>query len=313
MDNLFHYNKILDSFRNLSQWFTYISDYSCALYRDLLIQGRLYISQNYVCFHANILGWETCLMIRWKDVTSITKEKTAIVIPNAILICTHREKFFFSSFTTRDKTFLILFRVWQNTLMNKPMPAQEIWQLVHSYYGEELGLTTDDEDYIDPSFEDHDKDISNIEFLPATDSSKPLSINKEKEDISTSSLYQVFDRSSVNNTSYNSVYNSFTSCDNLKAMKSHAKELTLISAKPEDNSASNTQTQTATTSGNVIGENIGSVYDGLKDAKHSSTTYDSKRKVSKNNRLRDENTNKNSETLPTDISDSSDSEENNIP
>ncbi|XP_067623571.1 protein Aster-B isoform X3 [Eurosta solidaginis] len=128
-----------------------IVDYSCALQRDILVQGRLYVSQNYVCFHANIFRWETYLTIRWKDVTSITKEKTALVIPNAISICTAREKYFFATFTTRDKAFLMLFRVWQNTLMNKQMPPKEIWQWVHNCYGDELGLTTDDEDYIDPT------------------------------------------------------------------------------------------------------------------------------------------------------------------
>jgi len=35
------------------------ADYGCALQRDILIQGRLYISENHVCFHANIFGWVT--------------------------------------------------------------------------------------------------------------------------------------------------------------------------------------------------------------------------------------------------------------
>ena len=34
-------------------------DYSCALQREILAHGRLYISLNYVCFRANIIGWET--------------------------------------------------------------------------------------------------------------------------------------------------------------------------------------------------------------------------------------------------------------
>lgn len=35
------------------------TDYGCALQREILIQGRLYISENHVCFHANIFGWVT--------------------------------------------------------------------------------------------------------------------------------------------------------------------------------------------------------------------------------------------------------------
>lgn len=48
----------------------------------------------------------------------------------------------------------MLFRVWQNALMEQPMSAQEMWQWVHQCYGSELGLTSDDEDYIAPYLEE---------------------------------------------------------------------------------------------------------------------------------------------------------------
>ncbi|KYN03970.1 GRAM domain-containing protein 1B, partial [Cyphomyrmex costatus] len=127
-----------------------VVDYSCALQREILVHGRLYVSQNYVCFYANIFMWETLVSLRWKDVTSITKEKTALVIPNAILICTITDKFFLTSFGARDKTYVMLFRVWQNALIGEPMSMTEMWQLVHTCYGDELGLTSDDEDYVPP-------------------------------------------------------------------------------------------------------------------------------------------------------------------
>jgi len=50
-------------------------------------------------------------MIPFKDVLKITKEKTALVIPNAIQICTRDDKYSFTSFAARDKTFLVLDRV----------------------------------------------------------------------------------------------------------------------------------------------------------------------------------------------------------
>ncbi|XP_059052971.1 protein Aster-A-like, partial [Achroia grisella] len=131
-----------------------IVDYSCALQKDILMHGRLYASQNYLCFHASIFGWETSLSLRWKDVTAITKEKTALVIPNAILVCTESEKNFLTSFSGRDKAYLMLFRVWQNALMDQPMSSQEIWQWVHSCYGEELGFNSDDEGYARDCSED---------------------------------------------------------------------------------------------------------------------------------------------------------------
>lgn len=105
-------------------------DYSCAIQRDILVHGRLYVSQNYLCFYANIFRWETCLSIKWKDVTAITKEKTARVIPNAIVVCTDTERHFITSFARRDTAYLMLFRVWQNALMGKQMQPQEMWQWV---------------------------------------------------------------------------------------------------------------------------------------------------------------------------------------
>ncbi|KAL7029056.1 hypothetical protein ACKWTF_006077 [Chironomus riparius] len=126
-------------------------DYSCAIQKDILVHGRLYVSQNYVCFHANIIVYETRFVLKWKDVKSISKEKVAKVIPNAILLTTEDEKHFLTSFTSRDKSYLMLFRIWQNALMHKSYERQELWQWVHTCYGDQLGLTTDDEDYIDPT------------------------------------------------------------------------------------------------------------------------------------------------------------------
>lgn len=124
-----------------------IVDYSCALQKDILAHGRLYVSQNYLCFYANIFGWETCVSLRWKDVTSITKDKTALVIPNAISVSTDTERHFLTSFSGRDKAYLMLFRVWQHALMDQAISMQEIWQWVRSCYGEELGFNSDDEGY----------------------------------------------------------------------------------------------------------------------------------------------------------------------
>jgi hypothetical protein len=85
--------------------------------------------------------------LRWKDVTAITKEKTALVIPNAILVCTEGEKLFFTSFCARDKTYLILFRVWQNTLMDKVgfltpgLVSVKYWKVAGSVVGEISGFS----------------------------------------------------------------------------------------------------------------------------------------------------------------------------
>ncbi|MEE6485282.1 hypothetical protein FKM82_014236 [Ascaphus truei] len=127
-----------------------IVDYSCALQRDILLQGRLYLSENWICFYSNIFRWETLLTVRLKDICSMTKEKTARLIPNAIQLCTDTEKHFFTSFGARDRTYMMMFRLWQNALLEKPLCPKELWHFVHQCYGNELGLTSDDEDYVPP-------------------------------------------------------------------------------------------------------------------------------------------------------------------
>ncbi|GFS26919.1 GRAM domain-containing protein 1B [Elysia marginata] len=101
-----------------------VVDYSCALQKDILVQGRMYISQNWICFYAKIFNWETNLMIPCKDITAITKEKTARVIPNAIQITTDKASYFFTSFGARDKTYMMLFRIWQNALLDQPTDSE---------------------------------------------------------------------------------------------------------------------------------------------------------------------------------------------
>ena len=60
------------------------------------------------------------MALRWKDVVAITKEKTALVIPNAIQLCTENdERHFFTSFAARDRSYMMLFKLWQNALLDQ--------------------------------------------------------------------------------------------------------------------------------------------------------------------------------------------------
>ncbi|KAG0305234.1 hypothetical protein BGZ98_004431 [Dissophora globulifera] len=87
-----------------------IEEYGCALQKEILVQGRVYISENHVCFNANIFGWVT-------NVTAIEKRLTAFVIPNAISIVTttHPKGHFFASFLSRDAAYDLLFAAWRKS------------------------------------------------------------------------------------------------------------------------------------------------------------------------------------------------------
>lgn len=146
-----------------------IVDYSCALQKDILLQGRLYLSENCLCFYSNIFRWETTITILLKDVTSMTKEKTAKLIPNAIQISTDNEKHFFTSFGARDRSFMMIFRLWQNALMDKSLSPKELWHIVHQCYGTELGLTSEDDDYVSPTAEHMNGLLPGDESVSVTD------------------------------------------------------------------------------------------------------------------------------------------------
>ncbi|TWW80140.1 GRAM domain-containing protein 1A, partial [Takifugu flavidus] len=156
-------------FKKLPDTERLIVDYSCALQKDILLQGRIYLSENWLCFYSNIFRWETTITILLKDVTSMTKEKTAKLIPNAIQISTDNEKHFFTSFGARDRSFMMIFRLWQNALLDKSLSPKELWHIVHQCYGTELGLTSEDDDYVSPTAEHMNGLLPGDESVSVTD------------------------------------------------------------------------------------------------------------------------------------------------
>ncbi|CAE6493001.1 unnamed protein product [Rhizoctonia solani] len=109
-------------FPNIPEGDYLVQDYGCAWHREILVQGRLYISENHLCFYANIFGWITSLTIPFLDITGIEKRMTAYVIPNAILITTFGgTEYTFASFLTRDTVYDLMQSLWRPS---QPAPGQ---------------------------------------------------------------------------------------------------------------------------------------------------------------------------------------------
>ena len=53
------------------------------------------------------------VLIPVSEVRTITKEKTAKIIPNALAICTTTEKHVFSSLMSRDVAYKLAWSVWK--------------------------------------------------------------------------------------------------------------------------------------------------------------------------------------------------------
>lgn len=100
-------------FRSVPEDDYLIEDYSAALQRDILLHGRLYVSEGHICFSSNILGWVTNLVISFDEVVSVEKKSTAVIFPNAIVISTLHARNTFASFVARDSTYELLIGIWK--------------------------------------------------------------------------------------------------------------------------------------------------------------------------------------------------------
>ncbi|KAM9338492.1 GRAM domain-containing protein 2B [Symphorus nematophorus] len=82
--------------------------YTCALQRDILYQGKMFVSDNWICFHSKVFGRDTKISIPVVSVTFIKKTKTALLVPNALVIETASYQHVFVSFLSRNTTFKLL-------------------------------------------------------------------------------------------------------------------------------------------------------------------------------------------------------------
>ncbi|KHJ35248.1 putative gram domain-containing protein [Erysiphe necator] len=90
-----------------------IEDYSCALQREILAHGRLYVSEGHLCFSSNIFGWVTTLVMSFDEIVSVEKRSTALVFKNGLMITTLHAKNVFASFTSRDSTYDLIVGIWK--------------------------------------------------------------------------------------------------------------------------------------------------------------------------------------------------------
>ncbi|KAJ8356850.1 hypothetical protein SKAU_G00196440 [Synaphobranchus kaupii] len=83
--------------------------FTCALQKEVLYQGKLFVSDNYVCFYSSVLLKETRVVIHVSNVQAVKKQYTARVVPNALSIHTNEgEKYLFVSLRNRDTCHKLL-------------------------------------------------------------------------------------------------------------------------------------------------------------------------------------------------------------
>ena len=143
-----------DLFGSISVGSRFVVDYSCAYHKDILHQGRIYVTTSSCSFYSYIFGFENKVTIPWSEVVTITKEKTAFIVPNAIQISTADSKYFFASFVDRDSSHMMLTRLWQAVAGNNPLSDEDVDQIIACEYGE------GDEADIDQSLNDDEENAA---------------------------------------------------------------------------------------------------------------------------------------------------------
>lgn len=152
-------------FRSVPEDDFLIEDYSCALQKEILLAGRLYISEGHICFSSNILGWVTTLIISFEEVVSVEKENTAIVIPNAIAVQTLHARHIFRSLLSREATYDLMIGIWrvshpdsfQKSMNGKQQAANEANAQAAAGSGDQGDVqASDDDDSEDDSGSDDD-------------------------------------------------------------------------------------------------------------------------------------------------------------
>ncbi|AJV25907.1 hypothetical protein H833_YJM1573F00014 [Saccharomyces cerevisiae YJM1573] len=193
MDTPYHYaseqrNKDFhETFKSVPKDDRLLDDFNCGLNRELLYQGKLYITETHLCFNSNVLGWIAKVLIAFEDVTFMEKTSAAGLFPSAISIETKMGKTLFNGFISRDAAFGLMKEVWSRTLLQKDMASENInTKAEKSGNGKEIddAINSIDEEKNDKDANDNDtneNDDENISTNETTPNSTSSSPDKEKE------------------------------------------------------------------------------------------------------------------------------------
>jgi hypothetical protein len=95
-----------------------IEDYAAAYQKDILLQGRIYISEGHICFYSNIIGFVNTLVMSFDEVISVEKKSTAMIFQNGIMIQTLHARNSFASLLNRDTTYELIVSIWRSSHPN---------------------------------------------------------------------------------------------------------------------------------------------------------------------------------------------------
>lgn len=125
-----HYHKL---FKDVSKDELLKQSYTCALQKDILYQGKMFVSDNWICFHSKVFGRDTKISIPAVTVTFIKKAKTALLVPNALVIETTCDQHVFVSLLSRNTTYTLLKSICIQLEVEKPCSSPFISSSENSF------------------------------------------------------------------------------------------------------------------------------------------------------------------------------------
>ena len=90
-----------------------VEEFLCALYKKILLQGRMYLFADHVCFYSNVFGYVKIKTIALRDVTIVNRAYTVQVFPNAVEIVHKGKCEFFTSFIFPDMAYKKIVAAWR--------------------------------------------------------------------------------------------------------------------------------------------------------------------------------------------------------
>lgn len=148
-----------NTFSNVSEHERLIGEFNCAYNKEILYQGKLYLTETNLYFYSSFIGFVTKEVISINDIVQIEKRSTAGLFKNGIFIETVQNKYNFVSFINRDNTYDLISEVWTQSTIE----------------GRARGLTTNDDD--SESSEEEEEDDVDME-----NESEESSVLSTKED-----------------------------------------------------------------------------------------------------------------------------------
>jgi hypothetical protein len=106
--------------------------YSVALQKEIMVQGKIYLTQNLVCFYSSIMSFVTVLVIDLKEVKAVTRKVNAFY--STIVIAMGETTHNIKTFGKKDdlEAFETLKAIWSNVSEAQPLEVRKLYDSINS-------------------------------------------------------------------------------------------------------------------------------------------------------------------------------------